>query len=162
MQREVSKINSSSTFFLRGLPATITSMSIGMTSMQSSGHASAQRLQAMHRDSCVSGSMLRGGAPCQRGATCGRTDRYCAVYTPYPLTAFLSASAPRLIFSVSHIPLNMSARKKRRSLSLQHGRGTFTNDLEPLKHCLSPPSRAERPQAFPSARQRDESRGAAS
>ena len=79
MQREVSKMNSSSTFFLRGLPPTVISMSIAMTSMQSSGQARAQRLQAMHKDSCVSGSMFSRGAPWKRGATCGRTEGYCSV-----------------------------------------------------------------------------------
>jgi hypothetical protein len=38
-KREVSKMNSSKTFLRRGFPATTISTSIGITSMQSSGHA---------------------------------------------------------------------------------------------------------------------------
>src|ERR1044071_7643847 len=51
---------------------------------------------------------------------------------PNPLTESLSVSAPTLYFSVSHIPLNMSAMKKRFSLSPSVGRGTFTKVIEPL------------------------------
>ena len=50
-------------FFRRGLPATVISTSIAITSIQSSGHASAHKLQAMQSVSCVSGSMFSRGAP---------------------------------------------------------------------------------------------------
>src|SRR5437763_13988778 len=48
---------------------------------------------------------------------------------PKPLTEFLSVSAPTLYFNVSHIPLSMSARKKRFSFSFQVGCGTLTSGI---------------------------------
>src|SRR5215213_8083100 len=55
---------------------------------------------------------------------------------PKPLTEFLSVSAPTLNFSVSHIPLNTSARKKRFSRSPSFGRGTFTKGIRTLQKPL--------------------------
>src|SRR5215213_2020709 len=55
---------------------------------------------------------------------------------PKPLTEFLSVSAPTLNFSVSHIPLNTSARKKRFSRSPSFARGTFTKGIRTLQKPL--------------------------
>src|ERR1044072_528267 len=129
MQREVSKMNSSSTFFLRGLPSTIISTSIASTSMQSSGQAIAQRLQAMQSVSCVSGSMLSRGAPWKRGATSGRTLGYCSGEIPLPPTESVSVSAPKLYLSVSCKPFNRSTMKKRCSFSMNFGLGTLTSAI---------------------------------
>src|SRR5664279_665987 len=44
-----------------------------------SGHATAQRSQAMHKDSFVSGFTPSRGAPRNRSAICGRSNGYCSV-----------------------------------------------------------------------------------
>src|SRR5687767_3677901 len=49
---------------------------------------------------------------------------------PKPRTESLSVSAPRLNFSVSHIPLNTSAMKKRFTFSFKVGRGTLTKGIK--------------------------------